>query len=221
GSRADRDLTNIILVIVGVVQAGVLVWQACVFARTLKAINHQASIMQQQTIVLRQSVEAFVNKERPILRVEPLRLEWPVEPGDIAVNYAITLYGSTEAFVEGSCARLEVGDSGKPPADEEWRRWPPMRSIPDVFVPSNEKKELRAVGISNLIRSEIDAISEGKKSVYFWGFVEYTDVFDRTRKRCTRFKREWKFDIPNIPDLYGTRPGDWYRCGAPEDNSET
>lgn len=196
----------------------------------LRAIERQALQMERQTGILeksvalaeksadtaRQNVEMFVNRERGHLRVELLPVQWPPS-GTVRVTYRVTLYGSTEAYITSSCARVEITDSPEPRDDGQWY---PAMTIPQVITPDNRVQEAPVQGIfpkSNLEQSDIDAIDAGKKFIHFRGFVKYNDVFGA--ERWTRCRRMWEFAMLRNPD--GSRSGHWSKRGGTKDNSET
>ena len=217
-------LFTLFLVAVGALQV-FLLWG------NLRAIERQAIQMERQTGILeksvasaeksaetaRQNVELFVNRERGHLRVDLLPLDWPPKPGAMKMEYKVTLYGSTEAYVTSSCARVEITDSPEPAEDAHW--WPAM-SIPQVITPDNRMQQAQVQGIfpkPTLEQTDIDAINAGKKFIHFRGFVKYNDVFGA--ERWTRCRRMWELSALRNPD--GTRSGHWSKRGSAKDNSET
>jgi hypothetical protein len=197
----------------------------------LRAIERQANQMEHQTMILektvslaeknaetaRQNIEMFVNRERAHLKVEVALLEWPLRPGLTKLKYKVTLYGASEAYIVGSCARAEIMDSLEPQDDAKW--WPAM-SIPQVISPNNRVMEAVAEGIfpkMNLEQADIDALAAAKKFLHFRGFIRYDDVFGA--ERMTRFRRAW--EVSNVGNQDGTPSGRWGKRGSPKDNSET
>jgi len=215
---------TLFLVAVGALQV-FLLWG------NLRAIERQALQMERQTGILeksvalaekgadtaRQNVEMFINRERGHLRLELMPVPWPPPAGTIRVSYKVTLYGATEAYISGSCARVEISDSPDPADDGQW--WPAM-SIPQVITPDNRVQDAQVQGVfpkSTLEQSEIDAIESGKKFVHFRGFIKYNDVFGA--ERWTRCRRMWELSMLRNPD--GSRSGHWSKRGGAKDNSET
>lgn len=197
----------------------------------LRAIERQAVTMERQTNVLEKSVELaeksaetakqnlemFMSRERGHLRVEVMPLDWPLKPGAPALRYRVTLYGSTEAYVTGSCARAELTDSSEPGEDKHWF---PAMSIPQVIAPDNRVIEAEARGVYprlSLDEAEIDALNAGRKFIHFRGFVKYNDVFGT--ERWARFRRVWELSPLKLAD--GSRPGHWSKRGGSKDNAET
>ncbi len=197
----------------------------------LRAIERQAITMERQTTVLEKSVEMaeksaetakqnlemFMSRERGHLRVELLPLEWPLKPGAPTLRYRVTLYGSTEAYVTGSCARAELSDSSEPAEDKNWF---PAMSIPQVITPDHRVIEGEVHGIYprlGLEESDVEALNAGKKFIHFRGFVKYNDVFGT--ERWARFRRVWELSQLKLAD--GTRPGHWSKRGSSKDNAES
>lgn len=197
----------------------------------LRAIERQAIQMERQTGILektvavaeknaetaRQNVELFVSRERAHLRVELMPLAWPLPAGTSRLKYKITHYGTTEAYITGSCARAEITGSTDPHDDGHW--WPAM-SIPQVITPNEKVIEAEVHGIFptlTLDQAEVDAIDAGQRFIHFRGFVRYNDVFGT--ERLTRIRRVWQLAKLRNPD--GSRSGHWNKTGSAKDNSET
>jgi hypothetical protein len=217
-------LFTLFLVAVGALQV-FLLWG------NLRAIERQALQMERQTGILdksvalaeknadtaRQSVEMFINRERGHLRIELTPLQWPPPAGALRVTYRVTLYGATEAYISGSCARVEITDSPDPGEDAQW--WPAM-TVPQVITADNRVQEAPVQGVfpkSTLEPSDIDAIDAGRKFIHFRGFIKYNDVFGA--ERWTRCRRMWEMSMLRNPD--GSRSGHWSKRGSSKDNSET
>lgn len=217
-------LFTLFLVAVGALQV-FLLWG------NLRAIERQALQMERQTGILeksvalaeksadtaRQNVEMFVNRERGHLRLELMPVQWPPPAGSIRVSYKVTLYGATEAYISGSCARVEISNSPEPGDDGQWY---PAMSIPQVITPDNRVQEAQVQGVfpkSTLEQAEIDAIASGKKFIHFRGFIKYNDVFGA--ERWTRCRRMWELSMLRNPD--GSRSGHWSKRGSAKDNAET
>lgn len=197
----------------------------------LRVVERQAITMERQTTVLEKSVELaeksaetarqnldmFMSRERGHLRVELTPIEWPLKPGPAKLTYHVTLYGSTEAYITGSCARAELTDSPEPGEDKHW--WPAM-NIPQVITPDNRAAEGQVQGIfprMALEQADIEAIDLGKKFIHFRGFVKYNDVFGT--ERWSRFRRVW--ELSPVRNADGTRSGHWSKRGGTKDNAET
>ena len=197
----------------------------------LRAIQRQANQMEHQSTILektvalaektaetaRQNSDMLVNRERGRLRVELLPLAWPLAPGPAQLKYKVSLYGASEAYIAGSCARAEIVDS--PDASDDVPLSPAM-SIPQVITPTDRTVEAQVQGIfprMTLEPADLDALDAGKKFIQFRGFIRYEDVFGS--ERWTRFRRVWK--LAALPNPDGTRSGRWSRCGSAKDNSES
>lgn len=211
--------------------AGVGGLQVFLLWGNLRAIERQALQMERQTGILeksvalaekssetaRQNLEMFVNRERSHIRVELLPIAWPMQPGPARLPYRVALYGSTDAYVTGSCARAELTDSPDPGSDDRW--WPAME-IPQVITPEQRAIEAHVQGVfpkMALDEADIAAIDAGKKFIHFRGFVKYNDVFGA--ERWSRFRRVWELAPMRNPD--GTRSGHWSKRGSAKENSES
>jgi len=206
-------------------------FQAYLLWGNLRAIERQAIQMEHQTGILQQSValaeknaetarqnlDLFISRERAHLRLELMPLESPLCAGPALVSYKITLHGTTEAYVTGSCARVEITDSSEPVDDGHWF---PAMNIPQVITPEHRVVEAQVQGIypkPALEPADIDAIEAGRRFIHFRGFIKYNDVFGT--ERWTRCRRVWELSQMRNPD--GTRSGRWSRRGGAKDNSET
>lgn len=207
---------------------GLQVW---LLLGNLRAIERQALQMERQTGILektvavaeknaetaKQNLELFVSRERGHLRVELIPLNWPLPAGTAKLKYKVVLYGSTEAYITGSCARAEITNS--PDAAHEAHWWPAM-TIPQVITPTDKVIEAEVQGIFpalTLSQEDVDAVEGGQKFIHFRGFIKYDDVFGT--ERLTRFHRVWELSSVRNPD--GSRSGRWSKRGTVKDNSET
>ncbi len=215
---------TLFLAIVGALQAYLLWGTMRVFERQALQMERQTGILAKSVALAevsaetaKQNIDMFVSRERGHLRVELLPLEWPPAPGSPKLSYKVMLYGATEAYISGSCARAEVTDSPEAVDDGHW--WPAM-TIPQVITPNDRVVEAQVQGIFpklTLEQSDIDAIDAGKKFIHFRGFIKYNDVFGA--ERTTRFRRMW--ELSKVRNADGTRSGHWSKRGSQKDNSET
>jgi hypothetical protein len=231
---------SFVLVVVGGLQVGLL-W------RTLGAIQRQANEMKRQADLMdkqatkleesvavadkaavaaqgsadaaKQNIELFISKERARVSVEinPFNLNPPVPGHTVSYNLRVRGSADAEAYVTSSAATALVTDSQETPTGGFLEM--PMIDIPNVLIKHNPV-ENRITFLQPKIRleqSEIDSITQGKAFVHFWGFIKYKDVFERNRE--TKFRYVWKLR-PGLCGLVGN-PGNWEKCGQPEDNKET
>jgi hypothetical protein len=231
------------LVVVGFLQALVLIWQACVFGKTLKAISRQATIMLAQSSILKKSVtvarqntEIYISKERARLRVEvePLDLQNLARPEGEGPPprgawFKVIIEGFTPAFItETRAVAMLSGSKEPPPTNLTDIAMGELPKIPQVIKPGSTPVETFALiqPEPRLTLPMIQAIQEGKSFVHFWGFIHYKDVFDRERR--TRFRYLWDADA-EIEAMYGISKADfgitpqptWIHCGPREDNIQT
>ncbi len=212
------------LAVIGGLQAFLLWGSMVAFRLQVKQMQMQTEILGRSVTLAEKSAETasqnlqmFMNRERGHLRVELMPIEWPLKPGTTKLGYRVTLYGSTEAYITGSCARAELTDSPEPLEDKQWY---PAMSIPQVITPEHRMVEGCVQGIfprMSLEQADIDAIDAGKKFIHFRGFVKYNDVFGT--ERWARFRRVWELSQVRNPD--GTRSGHWGKRGSAKDNAES
>jgi hypothetical protein len=212
------------LAVIGGLQAFLLWGSMVAFRLQVKQMQMQTEILSRSVALAEKSAETasqnlqmFMNRERGHLRVELTPIEWPLQPGAPKLNYKVTLYGSTEAYVTSSCARAEVTESPEPLDDPHWF---PAMAIPQVITPENRVVEGCVQGVfprMRLEQSDIEAIEAGKKFIHFRGFVKYNDVFGT--ERWARFRRVW--DLSPARNTDGTRSGHWGKRGGVKDNSES
>jgi hypothetical protein len=165
----------------------------------------------------KQNLDMFMSRERGHLRVELLPIEWPLKPGSVKINYRVTLYGSTEAYVTSSCARAELTESPEAIDDPHWF---PAMNIPQVITPDHRVAEGQVQGIfprMSVEQADIEAIEAGRKFIHLRGFVKYNDVFGT--ERWARFRRMWELSAVRNAD--GTRSGHWTKRGGTKDNAES
>jgi hypothetical protein len=93
-----------LLVLVGALQVGAMVWQACVFLRTLRAVNRQALEMKHQRIVM---VSQFETMQKQFAEMERQRgiLDKSVK---VAERSADAAYTSTQIIINKERARIGV-----------------------------------------------------------------------------------------------------------------
>jgi hypothetical protein len=186
----------------------------------------QSGILQESVQVARDAAEAakqntemFISKERARLRVEMKPLVLPSEsnaPYD-TVDFTVSAYGQTDAFVTDSLCVAGVGPQEFINYPELWDRVMfPIHSLPSVVVADSAPRECSAlIGKSGHSGDDllIQEVKAGRLFVCVRGFVKYKDVFDRERE--TAFRYVWRYSQA-VADY-----GQWEKCGRPEENRGT
>lgn len=234
---------NFLLVVVGFLQVWVVFRTLGAIrqqAETLKgqkdSIDKQAGIMERQSEILKESVaaakdnaeaaknsvEMLISKERARLRVDLKKLDLTPKTFSVyTVDFVVSNAGPTAAFIveSGSTAYfLPLENIADPNVGDKIISTLP--SLPKVVAPNMQPLEEYAIFLFGTKVTE-DILSEIKKDRLFIGirgFIRYNDVFDR--ERVTKFRYVWKYSSWT-PAAEGDRWGNWEKCGAEEENSET
>jgi hypothetical protein len=193
-----------LLVAIGAIGVGCAV-------RTLQAIERQVGIMERQ-----------MNKERARIRIDLkplLRLQEPDSgEGETVqiINYTVTFYGSTYAFVDEDAFDAWLSDSPKP--DE--RRFGHIGDGPSSVISPGAAPNDRIETVDTT-RFEVDSLMHGKSFLHFKGWIKYRDFAEV--KRETTIYCVWKSFGPrkgHPPSILGGS-GRWEKAGPPEANHET
>jgi hypothetical protein len=177
---------------------------------TLGAIRRQADLMERQ-----------INKERARIRIDlkHLELQQP-DPGEgetvQVINYVVTFYGFTYAFVDEDAFGAWLSDS----ADAEERGFGRIGSGPSqVIVPGTAPDgRLQTVDTTKF---EVDSLLHGKSFIHFKGRIKYRDFAEIERE--TTIYCVWQSFGPrkgHPPSILGGS-GRWEKNGPPEANHET
>jgi hypothetical protein len=219
---------SLLLVVVGFLQVWLLLG-------TLRAIQRQAQQMEQQTTKLGESIEVSRNaaiaaqksaeatdkaielnvnekRARIFVEVKELNLEEQKTLGP-AVAYDVIFHGSTFAFIEETCAEVEITQSPEPPD---------MRSslflsvsIPKIIPPGTNPEACYSPIFQHIDQYEIEHINHQRSFVHFRGRIAYKDFVGRDRE--TTFCYTWR-PAPPRPALGFPH---WEKTGPPEANRET
>jgi hypothetical protein len=146
----------------------------------------------------------------------PLVIPSTSDSGFNTVDFTVSVYGQTDAFITDSRCVAGMGP-------QEFINYPelfdkvmfPIHFLPSVVVANAPPKECSALlgdneGSDNLLIEEVKA---KRMFVCVRGFIKYKDVFDRERE--TVFRYVWRYS--DVVEDYGQ----WERCGKPEENRET
>jgi hypothetical protein len=206
-------------VIVATLTGTVIGWQSWETRKAAEGARLSADAATAQIAMMRQ-------KERARLIVDFKDLQLPTvahRSTPIEINWHVTLFGQTEAFVHHS--QCFAGLETEKVIDPIKRAWGEMVGLPQVI--STEKRVIEG---STHVRARIgdefnyekicDRIVSGEDAIVCAGFIEYSDVFGE--RWIFTFKRKWAFfSLPKGSILpQSLLPGEWVRCGEPEDNIE-
>jgi hypothetical protein len=182
---------------------GITAW-AILF--TLGAIIWQAVETRKAAIAARDSINTFISKERARLRieVEPLNYEWPKEVSlGPPIDFKLCYNGTTEAFIKISEVWCDISDSKEPCPG----KISSILDIPKVITKDTVLKEQKALIWPSLSGDTLQEVKDGKSFVHFYGFVRYTDVFDKERE--TGWYYPWSVEAhPYFPEITNSR---WVR----------
>jgi hypothetical protein len=196
------------LVIGAFLGLGFVAWQALETRRAVESAN--------------KNVETFISKERARVTINLEDLSLVPDEGECGaymVNFTVSIFGTTPAFVtESKCVAYVVPQEFI--ADEEIMDavMHPLPSLPNVISPGSEPNPQFAIfhfareGATEAIMNEVKV---GRHFVGIRGFIKYKDAFDRERE--TNFRYVWKYSS-HTP---GVEWGNWEKCGKEEENKET
>lgn len=193
-------------------------WLVILGFPTLGFIGWQAWEAKKAAEATEKNTELYINRERARLRVEMTPFIYP-STSDSAydtVDFRVTVYGQTDAFITDSGCVAGVGP-------EEFIDYPdlfdkvmfPISSLPSVVIANANPKECWVflgvkVSPDNFLLQEVKA---KRMFVCIRGFIKYKDVFERERE--TTFRYVWQYS--EVVEDYGQ----WKKCGKPEENHET
>jgi hypothetical protein len=197
-------------VVVALIGLGIIGWQSWETKKAAQATE--------------KNTELYINKERARLRVDirPLTFPSQTDPAYNMVEFTVSIYGPTDAFVtESSCAAYffpwQVIDN---PDIADLSMFP-IHSLPSAIKANSPPIECYAflnIAVTgsandNVLIAEIKARNF---AVGIRGWIKYRDVFGRDRE--TTFRHVWQYtDVK-----YGLGEfGDWIKRGKPEENRET
>jgi len=168
----------------------------------------------------RDSVEAFISKERARLRIVAKNFDAD-SPQTMSVKYSVQFYGNVEAFILQSAAYAVITNSKTPNINDELAKIFRM-DVPEVIGPATKiDKERVSYAYSNDPRDFrlIDAIDEAKMFVHFYAFIRYRTL---DRERETKICLTWDVDLAiNKMLLFGSKADHWEKSGKPDANLET
>lgn len=235
-------LANCLLVVVGFGGIGVALWTLCfirqqvgemtlqrgVMQQTLLSIDKQATLMEKQTGILERSVaaaevsakaaqssvDAMISKERARITVEIDSITF----NPAAINFTVTCFGPTPAFVMTSWANARKSNSQN---SSETGVNSPVE-LPSVFTESQPQRTAYimntafALGKVVFTEAEIGDLDAGNLFIHFSGAIHYRDVFDVERETVFSYF----YAGSELKNLDGTSFRYW-RKGGPETNWAT
>jgi hypothetical protein len=191
------------LVFVAFLTFGFIGWQAWETRRSVEAAN--------------KNVEFFIAKERARLRVDIVSLDLSPENGAYGVNFKVSIFGSSPAFiVDTKCAAFIGPKEWMDDPETSDRAMHPFYSFPSVIPPGSGPIDAYAfIGLATDagIALQIQAVKDRGLFVGIRGIIIYTDVFDRKRNTSFRYFCDYS-DIPGLAN-------GWTQCGEPKENEAT
>jgi hypothetical protein len=200
-------------------------WDAVVVAiGALLLIGWQSWETRKAAQASQKNTELYISKERARLRVDikPLTFPSQTDPAYNMVDFTVSIYGPTDAFVtESSCAAYFYSSHVIDTPDIADLSMFPIHSLPSAIKANSPPIECYAflnIAVTgetndNVIIAEIKA---KHFAVGIRGWIKYRDVFGRDRE--TTFRHVWQYtDVK-----YGLGEfGDWIKRGKPEENRES
>jgi len=237
-----------LLVFVGFLQVGTMLWQAWLLKQTRGDVHEQAGWMKaqvghmkDQTEILGKSVAAaqasadaakdqiqmMKNKEKARIRIEPGSLEISTFEGDAwtaEVDLRIFNFGQTGAFLDETRASLIFT-----PASAIQTEKCPRPMISDTVIgPTKEPIQKRLYQFSGIDSDTIWSLNTENVYAQTYGFIAYTDAFGD--KHRTSFRYIWRANgwlvaastaLSGGDDPIGSKKlyGEWEK--TKEDNEES
>jgi hypothetical protein len=180
-------------------------------ARTATTIGEQVELMKSQNALLRDSVaaaessakaasdtvEMIIQRERARLHIDIGSLNLASDILGSAVCLTVHLYGTTEAMITASQARIQVSESTEFPGMAFGF---PMPGLPSVISPATAPVQIEGISLYAFSEEEIRLVKAREAFVHFGGLIEYRDAFGRLR--TTSCKRRWEItDLNNLDGL--------------------
>lgn len=161
-----------VLAVVGLIQIGFLIHADQIAAESARAAKQSAE-------AARLSVDSTINAERPNMLVSEYKIKnlRSANPSSkIVADYRITNYGRSPAFIKRTCVEIVISD-GKIPPTPQYKFIKPSVIIigPQLSLTSDDARMTIPI-------EQRQAVINGVKKLYVFGFVDYTDVFKRPHK---------------------------------------
>jgi len=145
-----------------------------------KQVSHletSANAAKDSANAARESVEVFRKKDRARLRVVLKDLKYTTNVFEHPVVLTVYIYGTREAFIQGSGIALYVTNSKT--RDQGYRLHVPMYGLPDVIEPKSTPLEIKPFFLRPFTTEEIAKVRAKEMFVHCDGYIGYTDVFDK------------------------------------------
>jgi hypothetical protein len=194
-----------LLVIVGVGQASLFVWQLRIMKSNIDDARMMAQSAQASAETAKEQVAItkmrVIDLERAYLSVGPSDIETqfsPVAPLEIVVKLHVQNFGRTGAVITKIYG--------------EFSRQPPTGNIPVYKHGDSHKTDISVPAGQGDVLSPFEFKVKFVNQIFFWGYVEYNDIFKI--KRITRFCAEIvPSTLKGAAGKYGLAGDDgWRQC---------
>jgi hypothetical protein len=182
---------------------------------SLALITRQADLMKEQS-------DLTVSKERAKLRINLNSFDPFQDVGDTKaylVRGSVSIYGFSEAFIDGNKIYVALGKAGIEDPLPEWH-WS-MR-LPPVIRQNDPPIQFTALLNGNegpVTEDEIAEVIDCSVKIYCVAYIEFSDVYGR--KWIQRLKQRHTFNNwPPLDSEMAVRMGRWENIGLPSDNGE-
>lgn len=220
-----------LLVLVGFLQFFALIGQVVIYCRQAKIMERQAHEMKrqrgymrlqwkamgEQAKLMKEQSELMVEKERAKLRIEldefrPIKDEHEI----YWVKGYVSIYGSTEAFVERTEIYASIGATGIFNPLPEWS-W--GMHLPSVIRSGSEPSPFTVMVMAEdgpATTKELLPVREAKEFIYCMAKIEFADTYGH--KWIFRLRRRFGFIWSEVqsPGI----GGNWENSGPVTDNGE-
>jgi hypothetical protein len=198
--------------------------QKTILDKSVAAAEDNASAAKSGAEAANKNVEMFVSKERARVRVElsPFSVDDKVTTTRL-VKFVITMHGTTSAFITNSGATAYyLPEEAIHEPDVGSAVMFPIYHLPKTISPGTPPIESYAfvfIGDETLVIPELES---ERLIIGIRGFIEYNDVFDKSRE--TRFRYAWSLSegaVAGLGLIKKLSEGEWIKSGPPGDNKET
>jgi hypothetical protein len=182
--QGELALFTGLLVFVGFLQVGTMIWQAWLLRGTLKAIEVQAGHMGEQTTAANLSAQAAMGVAVPVLMLDEFSLmlsgnqslkddlQWP------RMRISVKNFGQTPAFLRSFAVEFACNEH---PAVLEYAD--ARYFDPGTAVETGKSFSLAEAGVESLegfSKEDAAGIAAGTKTLFIYGCIWYGDVFGPT-----------------------------------------
>ena len=153
-------------------------WAGLMAYRTLRSIDCQAEFLSNQTGLMRQQIDAMVNRERARLSLyaQPVQISGEGEFFHLVSCIEITNVGHSKGYISFSAGRFVVVPAGRWPLPNPD---PDDLNLPDTVIKTSGGPMYTGFFIDDIpftLGEFAESIANGTLAIYLYGFIEYESV---------------------------------------------